>query len=146
MPYPEIIIYPAMNATPVSNFEFNLNPENLQMEMDLCTQLEAMGLGKRWGKEKEGKRSLRSTQYASDRRRPRSNHVRLGRLDLPYRRIGFLKQQRRRAIGLRSSPADTVIHRSLSNDRRRVSGSDLHAPIIVRSFSTGSPIMCHMFQ
>jgi len=50
MPYPEIIIYPAMNTTPVSNFEY---PENFQMEMDLCRQLETMSLGKRWGKEKE---------------------------------------------------------------------------------------------
>jgi hypothetical protein len=72
------------------------------MEMDLCSQLETMSLEKVWGKEKvslyifvtlddccniscaleEGKRSFRSAQYASNRRRPRSHHVRLGRLDL----------------------------------------------------------------
>ena len=62
------------------------------------------------------------------------------------RRIGLIKQQRRRAIGVRSPAAHPSFHRSikLSNNRRGLSGRDIHPPIIVRRFSTGSPIMCTM--
>jgi hypothetical protein len=148
MPYPEIVIYPTMKADAHSNLDRDLCPEDVRMEMDLCSQLETMSLEKQWGKEKEGRRSTRSAHYVSDSRRPRSHHVRLGRLDLPYRRIGLIKQQRRRAIGMRSPPARPSIHRlgSLYHNGRGLPGSDIHPPIIVRRFSTGSPIMCTMFQ
>jgi len=146
MPYPEIIIYPTMKAEAYSNFDRVLYPEDDDTEMDLCSKLQTMSLEKRWGKEKEGRRSTRSAQFVSDRRRPRSHHVRLGRLDLPYRRIGLIKQQRRRAVGMRSTPPRSSIRRSISHNRRGLPGNDIHPPIIVRRFSTGSPIMCTMFQ
>jgi hypothetical protein len=62
------------------------------------------------------------------------------------RRIGLIKQQRRRAIGMRSPSARPSIHRlgSLYHNGRGLPGSDIHPPIIVRRFSTGSPIMCTM--
>jgi len=144
MPYPELVIYPPTISDPYSNSGRDLQPA-AQMEIDLCRQLETMSLEKQLGK--EGRRSTRSAYSPSDRRRPRSHHVRLGGLDLPYRRIGFIKQQRRRASGMRSPPARSSVHRSLlSHNRRGLSGHDIHPPLIVRRFSTGSPIMCTMFQ
>lgn len=160
------------------------------MEMDLCNALGAMGIDQ-WGKTKvssreaglrlshaqlvlfleEGKRSVRSTSahYASDRRRPRSRHVRLGRIEprtsqpstlsespqlltgsllMTDRCIELIKLQRRRAIGLRSLAVHPHLHRSVSvcNDRRRVPRVDLHPPVVVRSRSTGPPYMCQMVR
>lgn len=60
------------------------------------------------------------------------------------RRIELIKQQRRRAIGLRSSAIHSSLHRSVSHDRRRVSGIDLHSQVVVRSRSAGAPFMCQM--
>lgn len=53
MPYPDIVVYPTMNSSSFHTFVHEQKSDDLQMEMDLCSQLEAMGLEKRWAREKE---------------------------------------------------------------------------------------------